>query len=158
MKELMILIFSLPLIILGQVQVENKEIKLSVKKETKFTHFITKEYVLSFPIKDMNLMSKDLKFSHKFKKQDTLDLYLFIKKIDSLGKGNLINNFKLNNKFMDLIDKGKVKVYSKNKSSELFKLNKYIEGTPMLGKLIVYKNEGNTVVQFFEAYIGCPSF
>ena len=154
----MIFIFSLPLIILGQAQVENKEIKLTVKKETKFIHFFGKDYIFSFDIKDISLMSKDLKFSHKFKKQDTLDLYLFIKKTDSSGKGNLINNFRLNNKFMDLIDKGNVKVYSINKSSELFILNKSVEETPMLGNLIVYKDEGITVVKFFEAFIGCPSF
>ena len=59
---------------------------------------------------------------------------------------------------MDLIDKGKVKVYSKNKSSELFKLNKSIEGTPILGNIIVYKDQNITVVEFFEAFIGCPSF
>jgi hypothetical protein len=158
MKNILIFILLFPLILVAQVQEKNEKIKLTLKEDKQLVHFKSYNYILSFPHEDMVSMSKDLKLSYDFSKTDTIDLKLFINKMDSLGTGNWTNNFRLNKALRQLIDNGKVKLYSIQTSKEVYILVKEIGGHPAAGKTFNYKGEEKIVLEFSEAFTGTPGF
>ena len=158
MRNLLILIFCFPTIAFSQNQWEKEKIKLTLKKDNKLVHFKSLDYILSFQLQDISSISKDLELSYDFSENDTIDLKLFIIKMDSLGRGNWVNNFRLNNRFRQLIDSGNIKLYSIRTSEEVFKLECEISGHINAGTICTYKYDNITVLEFAEAFVGCPAF
>lgn len=144
----------------GQKKLEKKSIKLDFNDEDRLIHFKNNEYIISFAKIDILDVATKLKFSFDTSLVDTLILKKFIHEIDSIGKGNLTNNFRLNKEFRALLDNGKIKIFSISKNIRIKKIKKVIDDrvSASAGTLFYYKENNLVIIEFAEAFIGCPSF
>jgi hypothetical protein len=152
-----IILFGVPNVY-GQKKPSEKIIKLNLNDQTEQRHFESHDYILSFRLADLLEISNNLNFSNDIITLDTLNFKDFISKIDSTGKGNWTNNYRLNKSFKRLINDGSIKVYSIQSSSYISKLVMTIKTIPGAGEIYYYKDEEKTAIDFWEAFVGTPGF
>lgn len=140
----------------GQNKVD--KIKLKKKKFDSMVYFQSGDYIITFNLRDIKMIYDELNITSDIEKSDTLDIMKFIQSIDSTGKGNMTNNYKLNRMFRKLLNKGKVKVYCISENNYLTAMQKKFDHTPGAGNIISYYDQQQTIVQFNEAFVGTPSF
>lgn len=136
-----------------------KEIKLKKRCDASMVHFKNGDYILSFNLLDLNKEYDVLGIpSFDLNMKDTLELKKHIAGIDSTGKGNQTNDYKLNSIFQKLLNKGKTKIYSVYHSKYLVSVNYQFENVPGSGEIHTYLDEKNMIIEFYEAFIGTPGF
>jgi len=137
---------------------EIEKIKLKSKCDSSMVHFQSGDYTISFNLADLKRIYNDLDIPLEIKKKDTLEFRAFIKSIDSTGKGNWTNNFRFNLMLRELIDNGKVEVYCLSRNNYLRTIHKKVEIVLGAGTIYFYLDRRKTIIQFNEAFVGCPNF
>lgn len=144
----------------GQASVsEQCTIRLKKIDDSLSYTFKNGNYILSFRIHDISQIENDLDLTFSLSQKDTIDFNGFIATIDSTGKGNLTNNFRLNESFRKLFDAGQVKIYCISRNQELKRLEKKIDNDiPSAGIIYYYLDRNESVLEFREAFVGTPGF
>lgn len=153
--------FLFVLVVQAIGQTEKNEIfkiKLVNKLDVSLVHFKNEEYIISFNTVDVQWICDHLKVDFKVEIMDTTELITFIKTIDSTGKGNQMNNYRLNNQLRELMDKGSVSIYSISKKRYIRTIHKQVENVPATGIIFYYLDHKKKIVQFPEVHIGTPNF
>ena len=121
--------------------------------------FKSGDYILTFRSNDIFQIATKLNTDFNLSPNDTVDFKGFIAVINSSGKGNSINNYRLNKSFRVLLDKGYVEVYCISRNQKLKKMNKIIDNRmPQAGSIYYYLDQHNSILEFWEASWGCPEF
>lgn len=160
-KALLSLLFLFVLVGQASGQSENTKIlkiKLNNKLDSSLVHFKIESYIISFQASDIQRICEQLNVVYDVEKKDTIALVTFIKTIDSTGKGNQLNNYRLNSQLRELIDKGNVSLFSLSEKKYLRTIHKKVDNVPAAGMIYYYLDHKKKVVQFGEAHIGTPTF
>ncbi len=135
-----------------------EKIKMIKENDSLMVHFRSYDYIISFNLHDVKQIFSDLNVPFDIQTQDTVIFKNLISSIDSTGKGNLTNNFRLNVRFRDLLDCGAAKIYCISKKQYVRKIERKIENIPAVGRIFLYKKNQKTIFEFAEAHVGCPNF
>jgi hypothetical protein len=162
MHKVLINIFFLFVLVgqaIGQTEIDKfLKIKLTNKLDSPLIHFKNDKYIISFNTFDIQRICNLLNVNYEVQEMDTTELVTFIKTIDSTGKGNQANNYRLNSQLRELIDKGSVSVYYLSKKKYLKTIHKQIENVSAAGIIYYYLDHKIKIFQFGEANIGTPIF
>lgn len=150
-------------VLIGQAigQTENNEIlkiKLNNKLDSSLAHFKNGAYIISFNTSDIRRICNQLNVVYEVDKKDTTELVTFIKTIDSTGKGNQTNNYRLNSQLRELIDTGSVSIFSLSKKRYIRTIHKQVKNVPVAGIIYYYFDHKKEIFQCSEALIGTPNF
>ena len=139
---------------------QNKVDKIKLKKRNldSMVHFKSGDYIIAFGLSAIQNIYDELSVTSEIEKNDTLEMLEFIQSIDSTGKGNMTNNYRLNIRFRKLLNKGKVKIYCISKNNYLAGMQKKVDNVPGAGEIYYYFDQQKTIIQFSEAFVGTPGF